>query len=145
MKRILFFELLDLGKLAIDIRVVFQSLLELVESLLAAAEVVVAHQVNHHVEHCYDVVLSAGPEKLHVVYACEQKIALKHLHSLMPFDMRVSLLFVLELVYKTEIDDGNIELRGVEDLFVLITNHYILGLHIVVSPPSFVYYLHDAN
>jgi hypothetical protein len=106
----LFFELLDLGELAIDIWIVFQSLLELVECLLAPAKVVVAHQMNHHVKHRYNVILSAGPEKLHVVYACEQQVSLKHLDSLTSFDMRISLFFVLELVYESEIDDGNIEL-----------------------------------
>ena len=145
LKSVLFFELFDLGKLAIDIRVIFQSLLEFIESLMTAAEVVVTHQVNHHVKHCYNVVLSAGSEKLHVVNACEQKITLKHLHSLISFDMCVSLFFILKLVYKAEINDSNIKLRGIENFFVLIAYHNILGLHIVVGPSSFVYYLHDAN
>jgi len=81
-----------------------------VERLLVCAEAVVAHQVNHHVKQSNDVILSTGPKKLHVINTCKQKVSLKKVDGLTPFNMCILLFLILELVDEPEIDDGYREL-----------------------------------
>lgn len=111
---------------------------------MVCAEAVVTHQVDHHVKHSYYVVLSTGSEKLHVIDTSEQQVSLKQIDGLISFNMSVCFFFILELIHKSEIDDGNSEFRRIEHLLILVAYHNILGLHVVESSSGFVHNLHDA-
>lgn len=145
LKRGFFFEFLDLGELAIGVRIFLQCLFEDLEILLFATEAVVAHYVNHHLEQCNHIVLPTGPEKFHLIYTCKEKISLKHTNFFTFFDMSVLLFIILELIYEPKINDGNSKFRRMECLFIFIADHHILGLHIVESSPSLVYNLYNAD
>ena len=90
--------------------------------------------MNHHIKYRNNVVLSAGPKKLHVVETCEHGVSLKLFHGLISLDVSILHFIVLELVYHTEIDDGHLELRGIKQLRMVTVYHYILGLDVVVGP-----------